>query len=70
MTADVVMQMISTVAFPVCMCLIMAWYIKYQLDQHTKEMTVFREAIDANTKVITQLYEKMEGMNHDGSTGM
>lgn len=56
---DAVIQLVSTVAFPICMCLIMAWYIKYQLDQHTKEVDEFRKSLDANTQVLTKLYERL-----------
>ena len=65
MTGDFVLQLLGTVAFPICMCLIMAWYVKYQLDQHRSEMSEFSKAIDANTQVITKLYERLEAKFDD-----
>lgn len=65
MTVDVVMQMISTVAFPICMCVLEAWYIKYQLDTHNKEVEEFRKSLDSNTVILNKLYERMRGDDKD-----
>lgn len=67
MNMDVIMQLVSTVAFPICMCILEAWYIKYQLDTHNKEVDEFRKALDSNTIILNKLYERLDGGNKDGN---
>lgn len=59
MTMDVVIQLISTVAFPIVMCILEAWYIKYQTDSHAQETEKFRASLDANTQILNKLYERL-----------
>lgn len=72
---DNIVQMVSTVGFPIIACLGLAWYVKYCEDknkeevrelnkQHTEEISIFRdeikEALNNNTIAITKLCEKIE----------
>ena len=68
---DVWLQAITTVGFPIVMCGVMGWYVKYQTDrnredvktlneQHTKEMLGVTEAINNNTQALIELKETMK----------
>lgn len=61
MEVTTIVELISTVAFPVCMCVLEAWYIKYQTDEYNKKVQEFNKSLDANTLILTRLTEKLEG---------
>lgn len=54
-----VLQAISTVGFPIVMCLIFAWYIKYLNISHKEETEKFTEALNSNTLVLQKLCDAM-----------
>lgn len=60
MSIDIIIDLISTVAFPICMCILEAWYIKYQTDNFSKQVADFEKSLDANTAILTKLIDKME----------
>lgn len=66
-----IVTLISTVGFPIAMCVAMAFYVKYINDQnntkmqevnqlHYNEMVKMVEAIDNNTMALTKLSERMD----------
>ena len=66
-----IMQMISSVGFPIACCIAMAYYVKDQSDKnrqqledmnqkHKEEISNVTEAINNNTLAITKLCERME----------
>lgn len=66
-----IVTLISTVGFPIAMCVAMAFYVKYVNDQnntkmqelnqlHYNEMVKMVEAIDNNTMALTKLSERMD----------
>lgn len=68
---DQIWNVIGQYAFPIVMCIIMAWYVKYREDQHTKERdtlnTLHRDeiskvtdAVNNNTIALTQLTDYMK----------
>ena len=68
-TSDIT-TMITTVGFPIVMCLCMAWYVKYTTDTnradmekerqlHDSEMTKVTEAINNNTLALQKLADKL-----------
>lgn len=57
---QVLIQAISTVGFPIAMCCIMAYYVKYTEDKHREELNSIREALENNTLALTVLSEKMD----------
>lgn len=74
MDSQTILTMISSVGFPIVMCLLMMYYIKYREDKteentkelnrvHTEEMLEFKNemktALDNNTKAIERLTEKL-----------
>ena len=69
MTMDLstITNLISSIGFPIVMCIIMMWYIKYTNDKDLEERKNYytelndvKQAIDNNTQVITQLITKLD----------
>lgn len=54
---DSVLSAISSVGFPIVMCLIMLWYITQKDKQHEEESKSFSDALDKNTSIIQKLYD-------------
>lgn len=63
---------IGQYAFPIVMCIVMAWYVKYREDKHSEEMKEVRtshteeinkmtEAINNNTLALQRLTDFMHG---------
>lgn len=52
-------QLVSTVGFPIFMCLIMGFYIKNLTDSHKEETKDFTEALNQNTLVLQKLCDTM-----------
>lgn len=59
-TMDVV-NIITSVGFPIACCIGMAWYILKRDDKHAKEVENLRKSIDNNTKVMTELLFYLKG---------
>ena len=47
-------QIISTVGFPIAMCILMAWYVKYTTDQHREDTNAREEAHKQEVNDITK----------------
>lgn len=69
-------QLISSMGFPIAMCVLMCYYIKYTQDnyradinnlneKHKEESTKLVQAINNNTLVIKELSERL---NNEGDT--
>lgn len=63
MTPDAIVQVVATLGFPIVMCGLMAWFIKYMLDKHREETSELRKAVENNTVVLTKLVERLEEHN-------
>lgn len=74
MTLQDIMTAITTVGFPIVMCLACAWYIKYTTDKqreevksinelHAKEMDKVTEAVNNNTVALTRLVDRLDVSN-------
>lgn len=70
MDASILLQAITSVGFPIVLCLIFCWFIKYKddnyrtdihtlIEKHEAESKDFIEAIDANTSVMRRLLDKL-----------
>lgn len=55
-----VVTLVSTVGFPAAMCLILLYYIFKREEEHGKEMSELKKAINNNTNVISRLVAKLE----------
>ena len=72
MDYNAIIQMITTVGFPIVMCGAMAWYVKYISDRHSQEvqqlneqhqgeMKQVTEALNNNTLALQKLCDKIGG---------
>lgn len=52
--------LISTLGFPIGMCLIMCYYINKINDSHKDETDKFAEALNNNTVVLQKLCDKLD----------
>ena len=60
MDASSIVTIVSQVGFPIAMCLVMAWYVKYTNDQHKEEIGKITEALNNNTLAVQKLCERMD----------
>ena len=62
---NVLMQMVSTLGFPIVCCGFLGWYIVRTTDAHKAESDKMTEAIHNNTMVIQKLVDKLEDISND-----
>lgn len=67
-TTSAILQAISSVGFPIVMCIVMFWYIQKVEERHRQEIESLRNAINEtksainnNTVVMNRVLDKMEG---------
>jgi len=64
------LQLVSTLGFPIVMCGVMSWYVKYSTDEsnkridalndnHKEEVSSIKEALNNNTLVLQKLVDKL-----------
>lgn len=61
---SVITSLISSVGFPICMCIFLFWAIGKLDDRHTEEVEKLRTSVDNNTKALLKLCQKL-GVTHD-----
>ena len=54
-----VTQFVSTLGFPIAVCLICFWYINKREEQHKDEVTELSKAINNNTLVMQKLVDRL-----------
>ncbi len=59
MDINSVTQFISTLGFPIAVCLICFWYINKREEQHKDEVTELAKAINNNTLVMQKLVDRL-----------
>lgn len=50
-----IVTVISSVGFPIVMCLILVKYMAQENAKHESEINALRDTLEANTKVLTEL---------------
>lgn len=55
MEIDTLTQFVSTVGFPIAMCVALFYYMVKQNDKHDKEISELTNTINQNTNVLTEL---------------
>lgn len=71
MNTNEIITIISSLGFPIVMCVAMAWYVKYQMDsnknevssmrkEHQEEIAKVTEALNNNTLALQKLVDKLE----------
>ena len=53
------MQIVSTLGFPIAMCVALFWYMIQQRKQHVEESEKWQQALNTNTAVLTKIYERL-----------
>ena len=56
-----IINMISTVGFPIAMCLMLSWYVKTTNDSYRNDIKSLQQSIDNNTAVMNKIIDKLEG---------
>lgn len=54
MTPNDIVQMVTTVGFPIAMCLILAWYVKTRDDAHTEQINRITEMHKEEARTMTE----------------
>ena len=66
MDFNAIMNSVANMGFPAIVCIIMIWINRDMSKQHQEELKSVREAIDNNTKAITEL--KISMYSNEGHT--
>lgn len=61
MDTNAITTLITSVGFPIVVCLICFWYIKTMTESHKDEVKQLTAAIQNNTLVMQHLVDKMGG---------
>lgn len=61
MDTNTFIQAVSTLGFPICMCIALFWYMIKQNEQHETESKEMRDAIGKLEIAITKLTDKIGG---------
>ena len=60
MDISAITQIITSVGFPICMTLILCYYIKYQTDIHKEETKELTNAINSLREMISEMKIELE----------
>lgn len=55
-----IVTVISTVGFPIAMCLILCWYVKQTNESYREDIKTLQKSIDNNTAVMQRLIDKFD----------
>lgn len=59
-------RLITSVGFPIVMCIVLAYYIIKLMDKQTQELKELRKAINDNTNALGQMQTVFKLFNKDG----
>ena len=76
MDISMLIEAITTVGFPIAMCVVLMYYVKYTTDsnkaeveqlslRHKEEMSEVTKAIENNTIALTKLVERLGGDSNE-----
>jgi hypothetical protein len=57
MDPDIIVNLISTLGFPIVVSCALFWYINKQGESHKEEIDALRETINENTNILHELKE-------------
>lgn len=60
MDMNVLLQAITSVGFPIVMCIMLMWYVKEMSTKHKDESDKFAEALNNNTLVLQKLCDRLD----------
>ena len=58
--AEDVVKIISTVGFPIAMCLLLFWNMKQEQDTHKQEVLELKDVISRNNEILASLKQLIE----------
>ena len=67
MDGQVILNAISTVGFPIVMCIILIYVVNKQNEEHKEEMAKITESLNNNTLVIQHLTDTIASVSGLGS---
>ena len=65
MDTNVIVQLISSLGFPIACCIAMFWQNNRMNENHKEEVTKLNEAINNNTIALNHLIDKLGGDIND-----
>lgn len=68
MDINTITQFIGTLGFPIAACCVLFWYLQKESENHKQEVGQMKDAINANTSIITELkalIQQIAGKMHD-----
>jgi hypothetical protein len=66
MDTNAIMQLISTLGFPIVCCIAMFWQNIKLNESHKAEVSKLNEAINNNTIALNHIIDTLGGINNDG----
>lgn len=60
MDAEAIIKIISTVGFPIAMCVVIFWFLLKEQADHKAEMAELKEVIGRNNEVLASLKQLIE----------
>lgn len=61
MDVQTIIQVITNVGFPICVCIICFWYINKQTEAHKEETKALTDAVNNNSTLLYRLLDKLGG---------
>lgn len=65
MDMNAVIQLISTVGFPIFACVALGWLLYREQNEHKEEMNTLTDALNRNTVVMAELKQLLEDLKHE-----
>lgn len=62
MDMNAVVQLISTVGFPIFACVALGWLLYREQNEHKEEILKLTEALNGNTVIMTELKQLLQDM--------
>lgn len=66
MDTSTIVQIISSLGFPIACCVAMFWQNNKLNESHKAEVSKLNEAINNNTIALNHIIDKLGGTNNDG----
>lgn len=63
MEVETLTNLISTVGFPIFVCLVLFWFIKTYLDKFINTLGDFNQSLDTNSKQLEKLSDRLLEVN-------
>lgn len=60
-----IVNAVSVLGFPIVMCGVMAYFVKYQCDNYRDDINKLGKIVEDNTNVITKLLERIGGNENE-----